>query len=69
LSLLPEHADFRALPGGTHINFGRFLPAPRFRSAEPPALPIDEQHAPIVGYTLDFVNELQDNGSSAAQRR
>jgi Alpha/beta hydrolase family len=56
--LLPADMDYRALPGGIHINFGRFIPAERFRQAETAMLPIDAQHALIVRYTAEFLAVL-----------
>jgi hypothetical protein len=56
--LLPAAMEYRPLPGGIHINFGRFIPAERFRKAETATLPIDEQHALIVKYTAEFLAAL-----------
>jgi hypothetical protein len=56
--LLPADMDYRALPGGIHINFGRFIPAERFRQTENATLPIDAQHALIVRYTAEFLAAL-----------
>jgi len=56
--LLPATMEYRALPGGIHINFGRFIPAERFRTAEVATLPIDEQHALVVKYTAEFLAAL-----------
>ena len=56
--LLPADMEYRALPGGIHINFGRFQPAERFRMMETATLPIDEQHALIEQYTAEFLATL-----------
>lgn len=56
--LLPADMEYRAMPGATHINFGRFIPAARFQTDEPPELDIDAQHQLVVQYTTDFLAEL-----------
>jgi hypothetical protein len=58
ISILPSDMEYRPLPGASHINFGRFIPAERFRQDGPATLPIDQQHALIVGYTTEFLAGL-----------
>ncbi len=58
IPLLPDDMDYRALPGAIHINFGRFIPAERFRIEVPPSMPIDRQHQLIVEYTTEFLRSL-----------
>ncbi|MGI9308423.1 MAG: alpha/beta hydrolase [Gammaproteobacteria bacterium] len=56
--LLPDHMDMRPIIGGSHINFGRFIPAERFRTAEPATIPIEDQHQQIVSHSVDFLGQL-----------
>jgi pimeloyl-ACP methyl ester carboxylesterase len=56
--LLPANMEYRPMPGAIHINFGRFIAAPRFQTDQPPELDIDSQHQLIVKYTADFLANL-----------
>lgn len=58
IPLLPPDMEYRALRGANHINFGRFLPADRFRQEGPPTMDIDTQHALIVQYSVEFLEKL-----------
>jgi hypothetical protein len=58
IPMLPDAMEYRSLAGASHINFGRFLPAERFRNAEPASMPIDQQHDLIVNYTTEFLSGL-----------
>ncbi len=55
--------DVRRYPivGGTHINFGRFIPAERFRNATPSELPIEEQFERIAAAAADFLGQVQES--------
>jgi hypothetical protein len=58
-SLLPDDMVYWPIPGGNHINFGRFLPAERFRSdVESATLPIEDQHRQIVEYSAQFLSSI-----------
>jgi pimeloyl-ACP methyl ester carboxylesterase len=56
--LLPANMEYRPMPGAIHINFGRFIPAARFQTDEPPELDIDSQHQLVVTHTADFLASL-----------
>lgn len=56
--LLPADMEYRPMPGAIHINFGRFIPAARFQTDEPPELDIDSQHQLVVKHTTDFLADL-----------
>lgn len=58
LPLLPPHAEYSPVVGASHINFGRFQPAQRFREAPPATIPIDTQHAAIAAASIDFLSNL-----------
>lgn len=58
--LLPASMQYRAMPGASHINFGRFIPAERFRQDTPATLPIEQQHRLIVQHTADFLASLNE---------
>jgi hypothetical protein len=51
---LPDHLEYRAIKGGSHINFGRFIPAARFGN-DVATLPIEEQHRAIIDYSIEFL--------------
>ena len=54
-SLLPANADVVQLAGASHINYGRFIPARRFREAPPATIPIELQHEQIVSASIEFL--------------
>jgi len=64
--LLPSATQFVILPGATHMNYGRFIAAERFRSMDPSILtgsmPIEEQHARVVAATLEFLGQVGSEG-------
>jgi hypothetical protein len=66
--LLPAATQVVTLPGGTHMNYGRFIAAERLRRAEPTVLvgsmPIDEQHARIVAATVEFLVQVDAAGNA-----
>ena len=58
IPLLPAHMDYAPLAGAVHINFGRFIPAERFRQDGEPTMPIEEQHRRIVDASINFMVQL-----------
>jgi pimeloyl-ACP methyl ester carboxylesterase len=60
--LLPATTQFVTLPGGTHMNYGRFIAAERFAAMDPDilygSLPLEEQHARIVQATVEFLDQV-----------
>lgn len=66
LSRLPESLQIVTLPGGTHMNFGSYVPMQRVRErgdTPPPAtMPIVEQHARIVQATVEFLVRVSAAG-------
>jgi hypothetical protein len=64
--LLPASTQVVTLPGATHMNYGRFIAADRFRNMDSSittgSMPIDEQHERVVAATLEFLAQV---GASA----
>ena len=58
MPLLPPAAQFYPIPGGSHINFGRFRPARRFEQAPAATLQIDTQHRLIADASASFLGSL-----------
>ena len=60
--LLPAQTERIALPGASHLNYGRFIAAERFRampgSMVEATMPIEEQHAQIVAATVEFLERV-----------
>jgi pimeloyl-ACP methyl ester carboxylesterase len=58
LHALPEHTEFVPIVGASHINFGRFEPALRFRQSPPATISIEEQHRLIADASIEFLDNL-----------
>lgn len=62
LSRLPPDLQIVTLPGGTHMNFGSYVPMQRVRERgdTPPqaAMPVAEQHGRIVQATVEFLAQV-----------
>lgn len=58
LHALPAHSEFIPIVGASHINFGRFEPALRFRQSPTALIPIDEQHRLIAEASIKFLDDL-----------
>lgn len=60
--LLPASTQIVTLPGATHMNYGRFIAAARFRNMDPGittgSMPIEEQHQRIVAATVEFLGQV-----------
>lgn len=60
--LLPAQTERIALPGASHLNYGRFIAAERFRKMPggmvEATMPIEEQHARIVAATVEFLERV-----------
>ncbi len=62
MTLLPSTMTYSPVPGGNHMNFGRFMPVERFsRDAASATLPVDEQHRLIVHYSTAFLERVATN--------
>ncbi len=68
--LLPAQTERIPLPGASHLNYGRFIAAERFRAMPAgmveASMPIEEQHARIVAATLDFLEGISAAKPGAA---
>jgi hypothetical protein len=57
--LLPESTQFVTLPGGTHMNYGRFIAAERLGKGDPSvvagSMTVEDQHARVVAATIAFL--------------
>lgn len=66
LSRLPPDLQIVTLPGGTHMNFGSYVPMQRVRERgdTPPlaTMPVAEQHARIVQATVEFLAQASAAG-------
>ena len=58
LARMPSDVRRYPIVGGTHINFGRFIPAERFRSPAPPVLPVEAQMESVASAATDFLEKL-----------
>ena len=56
---LPPQTEYVALPGASHMNYGRFIAGERLQSVEPTftqaTIPIETQHARIVAASIEFL--------------
>ena len=59
--LLPKNAELVPLAGASHINYGRFNPARRFREAPPATIPIELQHEQIARASIEFLAQVAGN--------
>lgn len=60
--LLPKDAEIIPLAGASHINYGRFITAERFRNAPPAAIPIEVQHERVASLSIDFLERVTATG-------
>ncbi len=58
LRMLPAHTEYFPIIGASHVNFGLFQPALRFRQAPPATIPIDEPHRLIADASIAFLESL-----------
>jgi len=56
--LLPEATQLVPLAGASHINYGRFNPAQRFRDAPPATIPIELQHEQVAVASIEFLAQI-----------
>jgi hypothetical protein len=55
---LPSDLELAPVVGASHINFGHFRPATRFRDAPSATIPITEQHEQIAVASVNFLRKL-----------
>jgi Alpha/beta hydrolase family len=64
--LQPAATEIIRLPGASHLQFGRFVPAERFRQMGGDVLnasmPIAEQHARVAAASVEFLQRIADGG-------
>lgn len=58
LQMLPQASKYVPIIGASHINFGRFEPALRFRESPPATIPIELQHQLIADASIAFLEDL-----------
>jgi len=56
--LLPDDTQLVPLAGASHINYGRFNPARRFREAPPATTLIETQHQQIAAASIEFLAQV-----------
>jgi pimeloyl-ACP methyl ester carboxylesterase len=59
IPLLPPDSEFAPIEGASHINFGRFSPAERFRKTPAATIPIEAQHAAIARASIEFLAQIR----------
>ena len=59
LPSLPGHTELNPIIGASHINFGNFDMAQRFKDMPPAQIPIDIQHQKIAEATIEFLKHLE----------
>jgi hypothetical protein len=64
LPLLPEDTEFVPLTGGSHLNFGRFVPGRMYRDEPPGELPNDLQLELVALSSIEFLKSVA-GGSQA----
>ena len=59
LKNMPEDLLYYPVMGGTHLNFGRFIPARRFQGQTSPSVKVEDQFEKIITATCAFLSIVE----------